>query len=69
MLNLLTLKRMTMSPRSSPKSIREVAKEKVKGILKEHYPEPLPKDIKQRLVEIVRKAERELVKKPRGKKI
>ena len=49
--------------RAGEKDIREVAREKVKEILKEHYPGPLPKDIKQRLMEIVRKAERELVKK------
>ncbi|MFW9820486.1 MAG: trimethylamine methyltransferase family protein [Candidatus Thorarchaeota archaeon] len=35
--------------RAGEKDIRQVAKEKVKGILKEHYPDPLPKEIRQRL--------------------
>ena len=44
------------------KELREVAREKVKEILKEHWPEPLPKDVREKLSELVKKAEKELVK-------
>lgn len=54
---------MDVWSRDGEKNIREVAREKVKRILKEHYPEPLHKEVKQRLVEIVAKAEKKLVKR------
>jgi len=31
--------------------------------LKEHFPEPLPKDVERQLAQIVKDAERELLKK------
>ncbi|NIN51739.1 MAG: trimethylamine methyltransferase [Nitrososphaeria archaeon] len=45
------------------KDIREVAKERAKKLLKEHYPEPLTKDIQHKLSRILMEAEKELVKK------
>ncbi|MFQ5710238.1 MAG: trimethylamine methyltransferase family protein [Candidatus Geothermarchaeales archaeon] len=44
------------------KDISEVAKERAKKLLREHYPEPLPKDVQRDLSKIVVKAEKELVK-------
>lgn len=38
------------------KAIHEVAKEKAKKILKEHYPEPLPEDVRNKLSKIVKEA-------------
>jgi len=48
--------------KAGKKEIREVAREKVKKILKEHHPEPLPRNVQQELAEIVKQAEKELVK-------
>ncbi|MEM3571668.1 MAG: trimethylamine methyltransferase family protein, partial [Candidatus Bathyarchaeia archaeon] len=48
--------------KAGKKDISVIAKERVKKILKEHQPDPLPKDVKEKLSEIVKKAERELVK-------
>ena len=45
------------------KATHELAKEKAKKILKEHYPEPLPKDVQRKISEIVKEAEEEQVKK------
>ena len=45
------------------KATHELAKEKAKKILKEHYPEPLPKDVQRKISETVRKAEEEQVKR------
>ena len=39
------------------KDIREIAKERVEQILKGHQPDPLPKEVQQRLTELVKKAE------------
>lgn len=44
--------------KAGKKDIREVAREKVKKMLKEHRPEPLPSEIKLRLAEIVKEAEK-----------
>ena len=46
--------------KAGKKQIYEVAREKAKKILKEHQPKPLPNDIKQKITEIVREAQREL---------
>jgi trimethylamine--corrinoid protein Co-methyltransferase len=48
------------------KDIRDVARLKCKEILREHSPEALPKDVQTKLREIVREAERELVKTGAG---
>jgi trimethylamine--corrinoid protein Co-methyltransferase len=45
------------------KDVSEVAREKVKKILKEHYPQPLPPDVKQKIDGIVKSAEERLVTK------
>jgi len=44
------------------KDVRDLARLKCKQILREHAPEPLPKDVQLRLREIVKEAEKELVK-------
>ena len=44
------------------KDIREVARVKCKETLREHHPEPLPKDVQEKLKQIVKEAEKELVK-------
>ncbi len=44
------------------KSIVERAREKAMEILKSHYPEPLEKDVQQKLREIVKEAERRILK-------
>lgn len=41
------------------KDLRQRALERVKQILKEHHPDPLPKGVQQKLTEIVKKAEKE----------
>lgn len=46
------------------REVREVAKEKARKILKEHYAKPLPSDVKQKIREIIQQAERKLVKLP-----
>jgi trimethylamine--corrinoid protein Co-methyltransferase len=43
------------------KDIRQVANERAKKILTEHRPTPLPKDVQQKLDEIVREAEKTLI--------
>jgi len=45
------------------KDIAAKAKDQVKKIIKEHYPEPLPAEIRRRIAEIVKEGERELIKK------
>ena len=47
--------------REGKKQICEISREKAKKILKEHRPKPLPSDTKQKMTEIIRQAERELV--------
>jgi len=49
--------------KAGKKDLRDVAKEKAKKILKEHFPEPLPKDVERQLAQIVKDAEKELLKK------
>ena len=49
--------------KAGSKPIHQVAKEKAQRILKEHHPQPLPKDIQAKLSEIVKGAEREQVKR------
>lgn len=46
--------------KAGKRTILEVAREKVKMILKEHHPEPLPKNIQKKLTDIVKKAEKSL---------
>jgi len=48
--------------KAGKKQICEVARERAVKILKEHTPEPLPKDVQENIRSIVRKAEKELVK-------
>jgi trimethylamine--corrinoid protein Co-methyltransferase len=48
--------------KAGSKPLHQVAKEKAQKILKEHYPQPLAKDIQTKLSEIVKQAEKELVK-------
>ena len=48
--------------KAGKKQIYEIARDKAKKILKEHSPEPLPKDVQQKITEIVKKAEKELVR-------
>jgi len=48
--------------KAGSKPLHEVAKEKAEKILKEHHPQPLPKDIQAQLSEMVRQAEKEQVK-------
>jgi len=48
--------------KAGKKDLRDVAKEKAKKILKEHFPEPLPKDVERQLAQIVKDAEKELLK-------
>ena len=48
--------------KAGSKPLHEVAKEKAEKILREHHPQPLPKDIQVRLSEIVKQAEKEQVK-------
>jgi len=44
------------------KEVHDAARDQAKRILKEHRPKPLDNDIKQKISEIVRRAEKELVK-------
>jgi len=48
--------------KAGSKPLHQVAKEKAQKILKEHYPQSLPKDIQAQLSQIVKQAEREQVK-------
>jgi trimethylamine--corrinoid protein Co-methyltransferase len=45
------------------KATHQVAQERARQILKEHFPEPLPKDVQERLSLLVKEAERERVTK------
>jgi trimethylamine--corrinoid protein Co-methyltransferase len=47
--------------KSGRRATHEVARERARQLLKEHFPEPLPKRVKERLSEIVKGAEREQV--------
>jgi len=49
--------------KAGSKPIHQVAKEKAKKILKEHFPQPLPRDIQVKLSQIVRQAETEQMHK------
>jgi len=49
--------------KAGSKPIHQVAKEKAQKILKEHHPQPLPKDTQTKLSEIVKQAEKERVKR------
>ena len=49
--------------KAGKRDLRDVAKEKAKKILKEHFPERLPKDVERQLAQIVKDAEKELLKK------
>jgi len=49
--------------KAGKRDLRDVAKENAKKILKEHFPEPLPKDVERQLAQIVKDAEKELLKK------
>jgi trimethylamine--corrinoid protein Co-methyltransferase len=49
--------------KAGSKPIHQVAKEKAQKILKEHHPQPLPEDIRAKLSEIVKQAEKERVKR------
>lgn len=48
--------------KAGKKDIRDVARLKCKTILKEHFPEPLPKDVQEGLRRIVRDAEKQTIK-------
>jgi len=48
--------------RAGMKDVRDVARMKAKQFLQEHSPSPLPRDVQQRLKEIVKEAEKQLVK-------
>lgn len=48
--------------RTGRKEIREAAREKAKKILRDYSPKPLPSDVKQKIGEIVRSAEKDLLK-------
>ena len=48
--------------KAGSKPIHQVAKEKAQKILKEHHPQPLPRDVQARVSEIVRQAEKERAK-------
>jgi len=47
--------------RAGKKDIRDTARTKVKELLRDHRPEPLPRDVQAKLREIVKEAEKELV--------
>ena len=49
--------------KAGKRDLRDVARERAKKTLKEHFPEPLPKDVERQLAQIVKDAERELLKK------
>ena len=44
------------------KAIHEVAKERAQKLLKDHYPKPLPGEVKAKLSQLVKQAEKEQVK-------
>jgi trimethylamine--corrinoid protein Co-methyltransferase len=48
--------------KAGSKPLHQVAKEKAQKILKEHYPQPLPRDTQTQLSQIVKQAEKEQVK-------
>jgi trimethylamine--corrinoid protein Co-methyltransferase len=48
--------------RAGSKPIHQVAKEKAQEILKQHYPQPLPRNVQTQLSEIVKQAEKEQVR-------
>jgi trimethylamine--corrinoid protein Co-methyltransferase len=48
--------------KAGKKDVRDAARSKAMQILREHAPEPLPKDVQLQLREIVKNAERQLVK-------
>ena len=48
--------------KAGKKDVRDVARTKAKQLLRDHTPTPLPKDVQQRLKEIVKEAEKQLVK-------
>jgi trimethylamine--corrinoid protein Co-methyltransferase len=48
--------------KAGKKDVRDIARMKAKQILREHSPTPLPKDVQLRLKEIVKEAEKQLVK-------
>jgi trimethylamine--corrinoid protein Co-methyltransferase len=48
--------------KAGKRQIYEIAREEAKKILREHVPEPLPRDVQQKISDIVKKAEKELVK-------
>jgi trimethylamine--corrinoid protein Co-methyltransferase len=48
--------------KAGKKDVRDMARMKAKQILREHSPTPLPKDVQMRLKEIVKEAEKQLVK-------
>jgi trimethylamine--corrinoid protein Co-methyltransferase len=48
--------------KAGKKDVRDMARMKAKQILKEHSPTPLPKDVQIRLKDIVKEAEKQLVK-------
>jgi trimethylamine--corrinoid protein Co-methyltransferase len=47
--------------KAGSKDIRQIANVRVKKILKEHAPDPLPNHIKEKITNIVKKAEKELI--------
>ena len=50
--------------KAGSKQIYDVAREKAKRILKDHHPKPLLSDVRQQITQIVKNAEKELVKTP-----
>jgi len=48
--------------KAGKKDIRDIAREKCKIILKEHFPEPLPKDVQEKLRQIVKDAEKQIIR-------
>jgi len=53
---------LTAWVKAGAKDLSSVATEKAKEILSEHHPEPLPKGVRQKLTEIVKEAEKELIR-------
>jgi trimethylamine--corrinoid protein Co-methyltransferase len=49
--------------KAGSKPLSQVAKEKAQKILKEHFPQPLPRDIQAKMSEIVKQAEKEQVQR------
>jgi trimethylamine--corrinoid protein Co-methyltransferase len=49
--------------RAGSKPIHQIAREKAKKILKEHFPQAIPRDIQNKLSEIVKQAEREQLRR------